>query len=125
MIRGSDFVVYYVTDLDRAVAFYRDVLRLPLSIFKPEWNWAEFDASPTTLVLFGEYPGAPVKAGERGAVGIALAVENMADAVWELQQQGVAVEYGPVELTTCYYAMIRDPAGNPVFLHQRKDGTYG
>ena len=70
MIRGSDFVVYYVTDLDRAVAFYRDVLRLPLSIFKPEWNWAEFDASPTTLVLFGEYPGAPVKAGERGAVGI-------------------------------------------------------
>ena len=30
------------------------------------------------------------------------------------------MEYGPVELTTCYYAMIRDPAGNPVFLHQRK-----
>jgi len=124
-VRGTDFIVYYVSDLHRAVSFYRDILRLPLTIFKEEWNWAEFDVEPTTLVLFGDYQGAPMKAGERGSVGIALAVENLADAVVELEKQGVSAEYGPDELSTCYLAMIHDPDGNPIFLHERKDGTFG
>lgn len=124
-VRGADFIVYYVTDLHRAVAFYRDVLKLPLSVFKEDWNWAEFTVEPTTLVLFGDYPEAPLKPGERGAAGIALAVDNLRSAVSELEKQGVAVQWGPIELSTCYIAMIHDPDGNPIFLHERKDGTFG
>mgnify|MGYP001438099458 CR=1 FL=1 len=124
-VRGADFVAYYVTDLGRAVGFYRDVLKLPLAIYKPDWNWAEFSVDPTTLVLFGEYPGSPLRPRGGGAVGLALAVEEMTNAIAELAQHGVPLEDGPHELHTCFVAMIRDPDGNPIFLHQRKDGTFG
>jgi predicted enzyme related to lactoylglutathione lyase len=56
---------------------------------------------------------------------IALAVEDVAAAVEELRGKGVTVETGPHESGVCYSALIRDPDGNLLILHQRKDGTAG
>lgn len=123
-IRGVDFVVNYVPDLEEAVSFYRDTLDLELTLHNPEWNWAEFSIPPITLVLFGNYDGAPLANG-KGGTGVSLAVEDLESATEELHRKGVAVEWGPHELSTCQVAMITDPGGNPIFIHRRKDGTWG
>ena len=123
-IRGVDFVVNYVPDLEEAVSFYRDTLDLELTLHRSGWNWAEFSIPPVTLVLFGTYDGAPLSNG-RGGTGLSLAVEDIDDAIKELDRKGVPVEWGPHELSTCRVAMIADPGGNPIFVHTRKDGTWG
>ena len=123
-IRGVDFVVHYVRDLKEAVSFYRDILDLKLELHNPEWNWAEFSVPPITLVLFGAYEGAPLANG-KGGCGLSLAVNDFDASIEELRRKGVEVEWGPNELSTCRVAMISDPGGNPIFLHRRKDGSWG
>ena len=123
-IRGTDFVVYYVNDLEKAIEFYRNILGLKNEIFNKEWNWAEFSIPPTTLVLFGAYPGAPLKSG-KGGTGVSLSVEDLQDSEKELKEKGITLEWGPIELSECFVGMISDPDGNPIFLHQRKDGSWG
>ena len=123
-IRGVDFVVHYVPDLEVAVSFYRDTLGLKLELHNPAWNWAEFSLPPTTLVLFGAYPRAPLRNG-KGGIGLALAVDDVNSTIKELSESGVEVEWGPNELSACRVAMITDPGGNPIFIHKRKDGSWG
>ena len=43
----------------------------------------------------------------------------------ELRAQGVPVLVEPWETAVCHKAFIADPFGNPLCLHQRKDGTAG
>ncbi len=43
------YVIKYVSDMNRAVAFYRDVLGLPLK-FESQ-GWSEFAMGETTLAL--------------------------------------------------------------------------
>jgi lactoylglutathione lyase len=42
-------IIEFVADMDRAVAFYRDVVGLPLKFQSPEWS--EFATGETTLAL--------------------------------------------------------------------------
>ena len=44
-----NYLIEYVADMDRALAFYRDVMHLPLRFQTPEWT--EFDTGSTTLAL--------------------------------------------------------------------------
>ena len=41
--------ILFVADMERAVAFYRDVMGLPLRFQSP--GWSEFDTGPVTLAL--------------------------------------------------------------------------
>ena len=43
------YVMKFVADMDTAVAFYRDVLGLPLRFASP--GWSEFETGGTTLAL--------------------------------------------------------------------------
>jgi len=43
------YAIHFVADMDRAVAFYRDTLALPLKFASPEWT--EFATGATTLAL--------------------------------------------------------------------------
>ena len=43
------YAIHFVADMDRAVAFYRDTLSLPLKFASPEWT--EFATGETTLAL--------------------------------------------------------------------------
>lgn len=43
------YVIKFVADMDRAVAFHRDALNLKLRFQSPEWS--EFDTGATTLAL--------------------------------------------------------------------------
>ncbi len=125
--KAIDFVVCDVSDLKRAVAFYRDTLGLKLDYMNEEWGWAEFDIAPVTLALDanpfeGALQGNTPKPG--GAV-VALAVEDVKVAVEELRGRGVTILREPFETSVCFMAKIADPDGNRIWLHKRKDGTYG
>ena len=122
--RAIDFVVYPVTDLPRALAFYRDTLglRFPLTeeAAEPGDFWTEFDSPPVALALC-----APPSDDWRGPPAVALAVDDVRAAVEELRTKGVPILAEPRDTGGCTTAYVADPDGNRVCLHQRHDGTAG
>jgi predicted enzyme related to lactoylglutathione lyase len=120
-IRGTDFVMYLVSDLARAARFYRDTLGLPQEIYSEEWQWAEFDCGNITLALKG---GSKPRAAAPGA-RIALAVDDVQRAHEELKRIGARIRSAPVDNKVCWSMEILDPDGNLVILHRRADGTFG
>ncbi len=120
-IRGTDFVMFQVSDLSRAVAFYRDVLGLPCELESSEYQWAEFDCGNVTLSLHGH----ALTDGARGGGKIALAVSDVAAAFEELKQKGVHLKSPPVDNGCCWHLEVQDPDGHVVILHRRSDGSFG
>lgn len=55
-LKGADLVYFFVSDMDRAVGFYRDVLGLRL-LYRTGDDWAQFEAGPVQLGLHGSGPG--------------------------------------------------------------------
>ncbi len=87
-IRGTDFVAYLVSDLNRAATFYRDTLGLQQTEYREDWQWAEFDCGNITLTLYGGVELPEVVLGGR----IALAVDDIQKAHEELKGKGVIKE---------------------------------
>lgn len=121
--RAVDFISYGVTDMDRSEAFYRDVLGLEVEMARGKAGtraagYMELDAGGTAIaltVLPQLHPNAIV----------ALAVEDVSAAVEELRGKGVPIAMEPIETPVCFMAVVTDPDGNQILIHQRKDGTFG
>lgn len=120
-IRGTDFVMYQVSDLARAATFYRETLGLPQEIYSEKWQWAEFNCGNVTLALRGGTKFPEVIAGGR----IALAVDDVQSACAELRRKGARVLGEPVDYSVCHAVEILDPDGNTLILHRRADGSFG
>src|SRR5260370_28474072 len=59
-LQKLDYVVVYVSDMQRSTNFYRDVLGLPLRFSSP--GWTEFNTGETTIALHrtgGQTPSSP------------------------------------------------------------------
>ena len=119
-VRALDFFVYTVTDMDRAVAFYRDTLGVRTGTLEENSFWTELDTRPVALALCS-----PGDGDWRGTPAAALAVRDVRAKVEELRARGVPILAEPEETSVCFMAFIEDPDGNRVCLHQRKDGTAG
>ncbi len=122
-INGTDFVCYEVSDLDKAVDFYQNVLGLELTWRMDEFQFAEFDLRQTTLSIYN-----PLKVeGREPSPGgmVFIAVPNVHDALLELKEKGVTVLFGPVDSPVCEMGGVLDPFGNRIGLHHRKDGSVG
>jgi predicted enzyme related to lactoylglutathione lyase len=120
-IRGTDFVMYQVSNLAKAAKFYREILGLPEEIFSEEWQWAEFNCGNVTLSLHGGVKLPKKISGGR----IALAVKDVRAAYKELKKKGARVLKEPHDYSVCWAMEVLDPDGNTVILHQRADGTCG
>jgi catechol 2,3-dioxygenase-like lactoylglutathione lyase family enzyme len=120
-ILACDFVMFLVSDLSRAVAFYRDALGLRCELESLEHQWAEFDCGNVTLSLKGRGLADDVRGGGR----IALAVDDVTSAYEELKRRGVPLESAPVDNGCCWHLEVPDPDGNLVILHKRANGTHG
>jgi predicted enzyme related to lactoylglutathione lyase len=120
-VRGTDFVMYPVSNLATAARFYREMLGLPQEIYSEEWQWAEFNCGNVTLALHGGTQLPKEVPGGR----IALAVDDVHAAYAELKGKGARVLGEPVDYTVCRAVEVLDPDGNTVILHQRADGTCG
>lgn len=120
-IRGTDFVMFLVSDLSRATAFFRDALGLPEAIRSEEFEWTEFDCGNVTLALRGN----SLSPGETGGGRIALAVPDIDEAWAELAGYGLVSGNAIRDDGCCRSFEVRDPDGNVVIIHQRTDGTWG
>jgi catechol 2,3-dioxygenase-like lactoylglutathione lyase family enzyme len=103
-----DHVYYWVTDMDRSVRFYQDVVGLRL-LGRHDSNWAELDAGSVRLALHATREGAPVSTGGAAA---AFRVEDLDATQGALRTRGVEfVHQGEVE-GYGRFALFPDPDGN-------------
>jgi len=125
-VRGADFVLYWVSDVERSLEFYRDLLGMQVG---SNWEnqWVELDAPPTTLALVRAGAGGSDEPPTTGihAPSISLAVHDVRAAVAEAKRHGITVKLEPMDSPVCVSAVLLDPDGNAVGLHTRKDGTFG
>jgi methylmalonyl-CoA/ethylmalonyl-CoA epimerase len=104
-----------VTDPDRAVAFYRDVLGVPLLFTAPP-NLAFFDCGGVRLMLSPPSPGFD----HPGSV-LYFAVEDIRAAAAGLEARGVTFTEPPAKIATLpdrevWLAAFTDTEGNPLAL---------
>lgn len=86
-------MVYQVSDLAWAAAFYRETLGRAQEMFSEEYQWAEFNCGNVTLSLHGGQKLPEQIAGGR----IALAVDDVFAACAELKSKGVRFETEPTD----------------------------
>jgi catechol 2,3-dioxygenase-like lactoylglutathione lyase family enzyme len=117
MITGGNVTVY-VSDMDRAVAFYVDQLGLTLGQRFGN-HWAEVRAGETLVIgLHPKSDKAPAP-GTRGALSIGLTVDQPIDqVVQQLTAKGVQFR-GPVvqdQQAGLSFAFLGDQDGNDLYL---------
>jgi catechol 2,3-dioxygenase-like lactoylglutathione lyase family enzyme len=111
-VEQVDFVSMPTRDSDRAVAWYRDVLGLPVS----EVTEGEIETPNVTLSFWNpEADGEPFQAN---TAGIALRVEDVAAALEEVRAHGAEV-IGIEDSGVCHMGFVKDPDGNVLILHRR------
>jgi predicted enzyme related to lactoylglutathione lyase len=113
-VRRVAFTMYPVSDLPRAVAFYRDGLGLKQAGISNA-GWVEFEVDGVTFGL-GNFE----QVGKPGsAQSLALEVDDIAAFRTELAGRGLQASE-PHDLTNCWISVVEDPDGNRVWLHQLK-----
>ncbi|MEO7040572.1 MAG: VOC family protein [Candidatus Elarobacter sp.] len=113
-VRTIAFTMYPVTDMTRALAFYRDALGLSPGELNSE-AWVEFEVAGGTFGVGNfEQVGTP-----GSAQSLALEVDDLPAFRAKLGERGI--EAGEVhELAHCRISVVRDPDGNQVWLHEAK-----
>lgn len=111
------FTCYPVTDMARARAFYEGVIGLkPAMVHEGEGgSWVEYELGDGVFSL-GQAPG--WKPADDGA-SIAFEVEDFDATIAELREHGIAFKMEPFPTPVCRMAIILDPEGNAVIIHQR------
>jgi len=119
MITGGNATVY-VSDMDRAVAFYVGTLGLALRS-RAGHHWAEVAAGADLVIGLHPQSEKSPAPGASGAILIGFNIdEPMADAVERLTQKGVQFR-GPIvndEEAGIALAFFGDPDGNDLYLCQ-------
>ena len=115
------FVGYPVTDLNRARNFYEKTLGLAVArtFGGEDTGWVEYDLGANTLSIGN---GSPDWKPSAGGGSVALEVEDISAAVSKLKADGHAPFLGPMETPVCHMAVVSDPDGNSIVIHQRKPG---
>ncbi|QNK00249.1 VOC family protein [Dyella telluris] len=119
-ITGIGQIAVTVSDVDAALAFYRDILELPF-LFRPATNLAFLDAGGVRLML-----STPQGAGAVGGNSILyFKVTDIEQQFLSLLDRGAVGEHEPrasAELPdhTLWLAFLRDPDGNLVGLMEER-----
>jgi predicted enzyme related to lactoylglutathione lyase len=111
-VEQVDFITVPTRDVNRAMAFYTDVLGLPAS----ETSEAEVETPNVTLSFWN-----PESQGEEfvnNPAGFALRVDDVEGAVEEVRAAGGEV-MGTVDTGVCHMGFVKDRDGNTVILHRR------
>ena len=111
-VEHVDFISIPTRDVSRAVAFYRDVLGLPLS----EFTDGEVETPNVTLSFWN--PAADGEEFVPNVGGFALRVADVAAAVEEVRAAGAEV-MGIDDTGVCHMGFVKDLDGNTLILHRR------
>lgn len=123
MVKSGNATIY-VTDLDRAVKFYTELLGLQLQYQTPGWAQVS-DGKSITLGLHPTHPGGP-EPGKHGSISIGFELDEPLDQAYEaLKGNGVKFA-GPVNDTGFIrLAQFTDPDGNELYLSETKQRPGG
>ena len=118
-IKEIAFVFYPVTDVARARKFYEGLLGLKVGVqveFVPGQWWIEYDVAGQALAISNAMPGKPTSA-------LALEVVNLDQALAAAKAEGAPIAHDVMEFPPCRMFVVRDPDGNEITLHQRKNSA--
>lgn len=121
-------VAYYVSDIERALAFYIGVLgfkedtRFPIGggVFEAVLSYPESKGAGL-LLMWSEKRGEPYQLGD-GYSRLVINVSDLDAALALLEKQGTPIVTKPKQAGTFYYAMVKDPDGYVIELLQVKRG---
>ena len=112
------FVVYPSTDRERSKGFYEGVLGLSpsMSLDIPGGFWIEYEIGPHTLAIGKE----PFLKPSGDGPHLALEVGDFEQTIEHLRRHNVRFAHEPFDLPGCQAAIVLDPDGNKLGIHQRK-----
>jgi lactoylglutathione lyase len=107
-----NYAIVFVSDMKRSVAFYRDLLGLPLRFESP--NWTEFATEGATLAL--HLSPAPAPAGDAKSEAASrcrpgLSVPNLDEFHRSMIAHQVPCAQGPKDVFGSRVAQYVDPDG--------------
>jgi catechol 2,3-dioxygenase-like lactoylglutathione lyase family enzyme len=101
------YVIKFVSDMDKAIAFYRDTLGL-----EPKFQslfWSEFNTGETTLALHPASPENPA-----GSVQLGLGSDDLAGFYGRREDLGIDFTQPPTDMHGTQIARFRDCEGAEV-----------
>ena len=117
-----EYLVVYVSDMQRSVAFYRDLVGLPLKFTTP--GWSELETGSITLALH-RGNGEPLPAQGRSPIGagqLVFTVENIQATYEEMKASGVNFSMPPQrQASGIMLATFHDPDGFGIALQERQE----
>ncbi len=120
-LQKPDYIIVYVSDMQRSTAFYRDVLGLPLKFSSP--GWTEFNTGTTTIALHttGDQKLPPHQGRPpAGQAHIGFIVDDIQFVYEQLKAQDVYFSLPPQKQTSgVTLAVLHDPDGLGITLQQR------
>jgi predicted enzyme related to lactoylglutathione lyase len=117
-LKGFIWAGLHVEDLEGAIAFYRDVVGMP--VLRQGEDWAQMDAGNGSL--FEIYGGgtssqAPKEPAEQSLI-IGMQVNDLDHAVGELAHHGVKLIGEIEQYRSTRWAQFADPEGNRLEIKQ-------
>ena len=120
-LQKPDYIVIYVSDMERSTAFYRDVLGLPMKFTSP--GWTEFDTGSVAIALHrtGEEKLPPhLGRPPAGQAHLGFVVDDLQTVYESLKAQDVYFSLSPQKQPTGRtLAVLHDPDGFGITLQQR------
>jgi len=99
-----NYAIKFVSDMNAAIAFYRDTLGLPLIFQSPFWS--EFETGGTKLALHPASEENPA-----GTVQLGLGTEDIDNFYAAGQAEGIVFTTPPTDMHGSRIARFRDPDG--------------
>ena len=106
-------VILLVSEMERSVKFYRDVLNLPIKSQSDDWT--EFFNSGTVIAL---HPRRKAKVNPGIDVLVGFMVTDLDDIVNKLKEQGVKFFKEPKEEPFGKHTILEDPDGYLISIAQ-------
>ena len=116
MINEVAFIAIAVSDKERARKFYQETLELKPTRTQMGGAWVEYDLGATTIGV-GSHPAWKPS---RDGTTVAFEVEDIDAAIKKLKERGVNFDIEKSETPVCWMAQFRDPDGNKLVVHKRK-----
>ncbi len=117
MIKGGN-VTIYVSDMDRAVRFYTEVLGFELRE-RFGGHWAAINAADGFII--GLHPGSeenPARRAGSMSIGFEVTSAPIEDVITALEARGVRFQGAVTNDKAGKFAKFADPDGNPCYLYQ-------
>jgi predicted enzyme related to lactoylglutathione lyase len=119
MFKKVAFTMYPVANMERARHFYEKTLGLALGKISANGAWVEYDLPGGGCFALTTLAQGVNPSHEAGG-SIAFEVDDLNSLVSRLKNEGVIFKLDVFSSPVCQMAVILDPEGNALILHQLK-----